>query len=139
MATRIPLATRASALNVIYRQVPKIACQGLCTDYCGPVGMSVTEGEVLAGRHGPSIMDRDAPVVMLRVQPDLTCPLLGDDGRCRDYSHRPLICRLWGVVPDLPCPHGCEIIGEPLTEDQSRELLAAARDLTAQTEARPCA
>ena len=25
------------------------------------------------------------------------CPLLGDDGKCRVYAHRPLVCRLIGV------------------------------------------
>ncbi|MEO6068854.1 MAG: YkgJ family cysteine cluster protein [Gemmatimonadota bacterium] len=25
------------------------------------------------------------------------CPLLGDDGKCRVYQHRPLVCRLIGV------------------------------------------
>jgi Fe-S-cluster containining protein len=28
---------------------------------------------------------------------DEPCPLLGDDGRCRVYAHRPLVCRLIGV------------------------------------------
>jgi len=28
---------------------------------------------------------------------DEPCPLLGDDGRCRVYEHRPLVCRLIGV------------------------------------------
>ncbi|HET7041945.1 MAG TPA: YkgJ family cysteine cluster protein [Gemmatimonadales bacterium] len=28
---------------------------------------------------------------------DLPCPMLGDDGRCRVYAYRPLVCRLIGL------------------------------------------
>ncbi|GAB7129184.1 hypothetical protein JCM19000A_36920 [Silvimonas sp. JCM 19000] len=35
----------------------------------------------------------------------LDCVYLGADG-CTVYAERPLICRLFGTVPSLPCPHG---------------------------------
>jgi Fe-S-cluster containining protein len=41
------------------------------------------------------------------------CPLLGDDGRCRVYAHRPLVCRLIGLpmLTDLgeTLPNACPI------------------------------
>jgi Fe-S-cluster containining protein len=41
------------------------------------------------------------------------CPVLGDDGRCRAYSHRPLVCRLIGLpmLTDLgeALPNACPI------------------------------
>ena len=44
------------------------------------------------------------------------CPLLGDDGRCRVYAHRPLVCRLIGLpmLTDLgeTLENGCPIQGE---------------------------
>jgi hypothetical protein len=36
----------------------------------------------------------------------LTCPLLVDN-RCSMYDNRPLICRLWGIIREMPCPFGC--------------------------------
>lgn len=33
------------------------------------------------------------------------CPYLGADG-CRVYAERPLVCRLFGTTPRLPCPNG---------------------------------
>lgn len=34
-----------------------------------------------------------------------SCPYLGKHG-CEVYSERPLICRLFGTTPRLPCPNG---------------------------------
>lgn len=33
------------------------------------------------------------------------CPHLGANG-CQVYAERPLICRLFGTTPQLPCPNG---------------------------------
>lgn len=41
------------------------------------------------------------------------CPMLGDDGRCRVYTHRPLVCRLIGLPmltdPGETLENGCPI------------------------------
>jgi len=36
---------------------------------------------------------------------NLSCPHLGLNG-CEVYAERPLICRLFGTTPRLPCPNG---------------------------------
>lgn len=36
---------------------------------------------------------------------ELSCPHLGRHG-CEVYGERPLICRLFGTTPRLPCPNG---------------------------------
>ena len=36
---------------------------------------------------------------------ELGCPYLGEQG-CEVYDERPLICRLFGTTPRLPCPNG---------------------------------
>lgn len=41
------------------------------------------------------------------LQNGLTCGLL-KKGRCSIYANRPLICRLFGVAKELPCPFGCK-------------------------------
>ncbi len=85
-------------LYQIYAKVPKIACQGLCVESCGPIRMSKLEWQRLG-----------------EPQAAMTCTLLVD-GRCSKYADRPLICRLFGVVPEMPCPHGCEIEGGELID-----------------------
>jgi Fe-S-cluster containining protein len=39
-------------------------------------------------------------------RPNLTCPLLNDDGRCSLYAHRLMICRLHGVPAAMTRPDG---------------------------------
>lgn len=39
-------------------------------------------------------------------RPNLTCPLLNDDGRCSLYAHRLMICRLHGVPAAITRPDG---------------------------------
>lgn len=36
---------------------------------------------------------------------DLKCPMLNEQGKCSVYAIRPLVCRLFGVVHKMPCPH----------------------------------
>jgi Fe-S-cluster containining protein len=49
------------------------------------------------------------------------CPLL-KAGRCSVYAIRPMICRLYGVTDEMPCPHGCTP-ERMLTEHQAMELM----------------
>lgn len=85
-------------LEGIYARLPKIECRGLCHEACGPVIGSREETariEATTGRR-------------LGVTPSLTCTMLGADKKCAGYSARPLICRLFGVVKAMRCPHGCQ-------------------------------
>lgn len=93
---------RAAKIRAIYERVPKIACKGLCADQCTVILMSATEERMMrdAGHEPPEMM------TALRAK---RCPLLcPSSGRCTAYEARPLICRLWGVVPEMTCPHGCQ-------------------------------
>lgn len=54
---------------------------------------------------------------------ELPCPCLGEDGRCRVYAHRPLMCRTFG----LPIRDGeryigdeCELNFREATEEEKR-------------------
>lgn len=81
-------------VHSIYAQIPDVNCKGLCQECCGPVLMSKTERKLIKVEvaHDPET---------------LTCNQLVD-GRCSIYEDRPLVCRLWGAVPEMPCPFGCE-------------------------------
>ncbi len=36
----------------------------------------------------------------------LNCPYVIEHGGCAIYDDRPFLCRLYGTVPSLTCPHG---------------------------------
>jgi hypothetical protein len=54
------------------------------------------------------------------------CPALTAVGRCRIYSDRPMVCRLWGVVESMPCPYGCLPEGGLLSDVDGMALLGDA-------------
>ncbi|WP_159673070.1 YkgJ family cysteine cluster protein [Andreprevotia sp. IGB-42] len=78
-------------------RIPAFACKPGCHDCCGPVTTSSEEMARLpvktAAEHAQAL-------------DDLSCPHLGPHG-CEVYGERPLICRLFGTTPALPCPNGC--------------------------------
>lgn len=81
----------------LWAQVPDVGCQGLCADSCGPVVASDDERQILESLGIALDFDRET----------LACNQLVE-GKCSIYEHRPLPCRLWGAVPKMPCPFGCE-------------------------------
>lgn len=96
------------SLERIYRAAPQVECKGLCSDTCGPIVMSREERSRIAQR-GVIIPPPDSALANLIDNPDYRCPALDDNQRCSVYEDRPLICRLWGAVQSMPCPHGCEV------------------------------
>ncbi len=109
---------------LLYSQVPSIACKGLCQQCCGPIMADPAEVEHFESKTGKSFPN---PFSVLKSE-DLSCPELNSvTGKCNVYQHRPLICRLWGVVdtPMMRCPHGC-VPSRWLTDEESRSLLDTA-------------
>src|SRR5713101_889429 len=84
------------ALEALYAQLPRLRCQRLCEACCGPIGMSALEWQRLERTtHG------------LPKAKTTTCPLLRGN-TCSASKVRPMICRLWGLLPSMSCPFGCE-------------------------------
>ena len=83
-------------LAELYRKIPGIPCKGLCVKACGPVAVGAAEARAMTAAGGPFTVDPS----------NGACGYL-DHGRCRIYSHRPFICRLFGVEETLLCPFGC--------------------------------
>ena len=112
---RIPLPT-LRALDELYKRIPVVKCQGLCVDACSPLATFLTDLEfdrVLArsgkepnGLYTPDDIDRQANPATAQ-----KCNML-KDGRCTVYDARPAVCRLYGAVPEMACPFGCEVVGE---------------------------
>jgi uncharacterized protein len=77
-------------------RIPAFECIPGCHDCCGPVTASSEEmfslPVISAAKHDVALQD-------------LSCPHLGAKG-CTVYAERPIICRLFGTTPRLPCPHG---------------------------------
>ncbi len=86
------------SLGAIYARVPDVKCKGKCQQYCGPIYMSGAEAEAI---------ERVTGLPLPLVGDDLRCPFLSSEGRCEVYAQRPLVCRVWGAVPELKCPWGC--------------------------------
>jgi len=86
---------------------------------CGPVTAS---SEELARLPVKSEAEHDAALA------EYNCVHLGPNG-CEVYDQRPLICRLFGTTPRLPCPHGRgpELPIEPAVERQVHRLIATTR------------
>jgi hypothetical protein len=77
----------------LYKQIPRFECVEGCTDCCGTVPWSGWELKQ-AG------LDAPPPA-----RADKTCAF-AEGGSCQIYQNRPLMCRLFGTVEDLRCPHG---------------------------------
>ena len=93
-------------LDALYDRVPRIACKGLCTADCGEISMSRVEARRLQQKTGTW------PIFDVARQ---RCGYLQDE-RCSIYRWRPLICRVYGVHEEMPCPFGCvpeRVLSEP--------------------------
>ena len=103
--------------------LPRLDCKKLCQDSCGPVPMTHQEVAELQGASGmtfdirPFFGDR----VLITPEGSLDCPAL-KDGLCAGYDKRPVLCRLFGMVKKMRCPHGCEP-SRWLTDVEAGEIL----------------
>lgn len=111
----------SDSLERIYRAVPTVECKGLCAESCGPIGMSVEERRRITAR-GITIPEPEQALADLAAGRDVTCPALVND-RCTCYGDRPLICRLWGAVQSMPCPHGCTVTPGLLMDAGAQSLI----------------
>lgn len=115
-----------AALRELYRELPTIACAGLCQQSCGPIEMTQVEFDLICrhlGRRPPHAIVEAGRGTVLLLSPDLNCPLLSAAGRCLAYGVRPLICRLWGLVEGMRCPHGCRPHPRLLTVQEGFEFM----------------
>ena len=83
-------------LDDLRSRIPSFKCVVGCHDCCGPVTASSEEMSRLPVK---SAAEHDKALAAL------SCPHLGAHG-CEVYGERPLICRLFGTTPNLPCPNG---------------------------------
>ncbi len=112
----------------LWAEVVDVGCKGLCEDSCGPIGASPVELRMLAWRGVVPGDPMEALEAYLDGGPVESCPALVD-GRCSVYEIRPLVCRLWGSVEEMPCPHGCVPAGGHMPWGAGGDLLRRAMAL----------
>lgn len=106
-------------IQAVYAKLPKIQCQGKCQKACGPIQMSQLERRKMEAEHGE----------VKATPPSLVCSMLGPTGQCIAYDLRPMICRMWGVVAGMPCPHGCMPEGGHMPDKEGFALLSEILDI----------
>lgn len=127
-----------SELDAIYDSLPRLDCQKKCQECCGPLLVPKIEWQRIeeAGKFVPlaslervelhtwfKFMGKHNLVAM---QPDenMSCRLLMPiSGRCTVYPIRPLICRIWGCVKWMRCPHGC-LPERWMSQEEVKDLFA---------------
>jgi uncharacterized protein len=92
----VPISYNYQKLKRLRAQIPSFQCKIGCHDCCGPVTASSEEMARM-----PVKGEQEHATALA----DLRCPHLGENG-CEAYDERPLICRLFGTSPKLPCPNG---------------------------------
>lgn len=108
-----------STLEEIYAALPTIQCKRLCQTACTLIALSQAELDNYESKGvSPPAFDQAG-----------FCDKLDDMGHCKIHHHRPLICRMFGVVPELPCPHGC-VPDFILTSRELRHIWSAYRALS---------
>ena len=120
----------SQSLSGLYARLPVMHCKGKCADSCGPIGMSKAEYDALrslVGERIQAITLDTGEILLTNYDKELHCPLLAN-GKCSVYENRPMICRLWGMVKKMRCPHGCRP-RRWISREESFDLLDAARRL----------
>lgn len=90
------MTENSQIIRFFRERIPTFACTAGCLDCCGPVTASSEEVARL-----PVKSDKEHEIALA----EYNCPYLGANG-CEVYGERPLICRLFGTTPRLPCPNG---------------------------------
>lgn len=108
-------------IDYLRTEIPSFACVPGCHDCCGPVTASSEEMARL-----PVKSDAEHAAALA----EWNCVHLGANG-CQVYDQRPLICRLFGTTPSLPCPQGRgpQAPTEPRIEQQVHNLIASTRQV----------
>lgn len=112
-------------LAAFYDQLPPLDCKGLCGLTCGPIGISDFEAQHLQndGIGLPTVVDHPTCG-------KLTCSHLTAASRCGIYERRPMICRLFGVVEGMKCPHGRKPKGGHMKDAHAHGLMSALDTIT---------
>lgn len=117
---------KPTSIQELYAKVPKVDCQR-CGECCGPVEAAPVEKQIITEYCQRNNIPLKGFFSSLAVKcldvaaGHWQCPMF-QNGGCVIYEVRPLICRLQGTVPDLPCPNSPNH-KYPLTSDFGGRLV----------------
>jgi hypothetical protein len=119
-------------LAEIYAKIPSIQCQRKCHAQCSVIPLEALELVQLkaAMREDLPVQRLENGILTVFDEARGCCPALNVFRACSAYEARPLICRLWGVVERLQCPHGClpaRFLTDEEVNDLYNDLRVAAR------------
>ncbi len=100
------------------RNIPVFHCQEGCGECCGVHYWSTMEWKIITA----FLKEHGRKQKFARETLDM-CPYLDEEKKCTIYEVRPAICRLYGVVREMKCPHR-----EPetyLSNDKATSILRA--------------
>jgi hypothetical protein len=103
------------SLEEIYASIPDVGCTGACFECCSFIG--------LFDREQARFKEKGIRLPQIHEAP---CYHLDWKGQCSIYDDRPLVCRLYGVIPDLKCPFGCKVLW---TKEQGHALMLEVQDV----------
>lgn len=93
-------------IKELREEIPSFECIPGCTDCCGPIVFSKWEwSQVKEKKEAESI---DCPYSL--------------QSKCEIYDDRPILCRIYGTVEDLLCPHG-KRPPTLLTKEQGKDIM----------------
>ena len=106
-------------IHRLYARLPEIRCQKKCQDYCTNIVVTTVEKGIILSAIVPLLGKEVMDIPPMGSDP---CPFLTHIGECGIYDVRPAICRLWGLVKKMRCPHGC-VPDRWVSDKESRRLL----------------
>ena len=77
-----------------------------CGECCGPVPFDIMRYQLLKGKiqTQPTNEIYDIfPGMILPLTESDNCVFLKKNKRCAIYQQRPIVCRLFGIIPELKC------------------------------------
>lgn len=120
----MPTASATVSFSIL-QPLPCSSCHSEC---CGTVPLS--EADVRRIRlHLAGQPAAEVERVKAQQRGPLTCPFVDTDHwRCFVYEARPAVCRLFGAVPEMPCPYA---VAPP--RDRLAMIIEASLDVDATT------
>jgi Fe-S-cluster containining protein len=101
-----------------YDKIPEVKCKGLCQEACGPIMLNQKEVDEIRKEFG----------VRLGTDATMSCTALCKvSGACTVYAARPWVCRAYGAMEGLECPHGCNTAPLVSVEDGEKMIQAMGK------------
>jgi len=113
-------------LDSIYAQIPDFECKH-CHECSGPIVWFKPEEIIIRDYLKEHNMEYVKWSIEEFVKHKMQCPYQKND-RCSIYQVRPIVCRLQGNVPDLPCKHNNKMMSKEQIDKVKRELDALVRE-----------